>query len=126
MRYVINIYNVCYILAFILLSFQGSKCFLCDVSIKKKSSTDNLLLFKRFIYYVYSILPACMPAWQKSAPARIIDSFETSLLETALRLPPSTPGRNQGFWLQASKELAQVTNRHGHRESVYSECTFSN
>jgi hypothetical protein len=32
---------------------------------------------------------------------------------------PLNPRQKSGFWLQASKELALMANRHGHREGVY-------
>ena len=35
-----------------------------------------LLLLKRFIYYVYSILPACMSTHQKKAPDLITDGYK--------------------------------------------------
>ena len=38
--------------------------------------TPLFFFFLRFIYYVYSILPACMPASQKRAPDLILDGYE--------------------------------------------------
>ena len=42
----------------------------------EKFKTFPISSFKRFIYYVYSVLPACMPAGQKRAPDWIIDSCD--------------------------------------------------
>ena len=35
-----------------------------------------IYFYKRFIYYVYSVLPACMPTGQKRAPDLIKDGCE--------------------------------------------------
>ena len=52
----------------------------------EKFKTFPISSFKRFIYYVYSVLPACMPAGQKRAPDLIIDGYETMwLLRIKLR-----------------------------------------
>jgi hypothetical protein len=40
------------------------------------SLATNFCFFKRFIYYVYSVLLACMPAGQKRAPDPITDGCE--------------------------------------------------
>ena len=45
------------------------------MSQSKKEVIPRGIIFLRFIYYVYSILSACMPAGQKRAPDLITDGF---------------------------------------------------
>jgi hypothetical protein len=42
----------------------------------EKFKTFPISSFKRFIYYAYSVLPACMAAGQKRAPDLIVDGCE--------------------------------------------------
>ena len=47
-------------------------------TMQREAMMENAFLKKKkgFIYYVYNILPACMPAGQKRAPDLIIDGCE--------------------------------------------------
>ena len=60
------------------------------ISVDRVGILFFIFLKDLFIYYVYSVLPACMPAGQKRAPDLIMDGCEPLC---TLRIELKTTGR---------------------------------